>query len=291
MPTDKKTCFIIMPITTPETLLDRYDNDEDHFIHVLEHLHMPAVEAAGYEPIPPNAQGSDLIHAEIIKNLESADMVLCDISTLNPNVFFELGIRTSLNKPVCYVKDEHTKKIPFDTGILNHKEYHSTIRPWDLKVDLPMIMEHLKVSYERSKDENSLWRHFGIRAGAKPYERATGTEGKIDDLLFQMQALHERIGNIERGTDQGNNDIPHIEIIHQAENMFPDGAKLITAGYAPNTKDKQILYSGVIPNDVKERIRRRIYAKYGINLKLIQEKDYDKAIDIIQRTGKNNKLA
>lgn len=84
-----------MPITTPPELLAIYANDRDHFPHVLKHLFAPAIEKAQYEVIPPAAKGSDLIHAEIIKHLETADLVLCDMSTLNPNVFFELGIRTA----------------------------------------------------------------------------------------------------------------------------------------------------------------------------------------------------
>ncbi|MFC1984259.1 hypothetical protein ACFLVO_04550, partial [Chloroflexota bacterium] len=93
---------------------------------------IPAVEKAGYTPVPPQAKGADLIHAEIIKNLESANIVLCDMSSLSANVFFELGIRTALNKPVCIVKDELTPKVPFDTAILNYYEYKCALDPWEL---------------------------------------------------------------------------------------------------------------------------------------------------------------
>ena len=34
-------CFIVMPITTPETLVPSYGNDREHFLHVLEHLFVP----------------------------------------------------------------------------------------------------------------------------------------------------------------------------------------------------------------------------------------------------------
>lgn len=89
-----KNCFIIMPVSVPESLIETC-NDPDHFTHVFQYLFKPALEKTGYEVIPPAATGADIIHASIIKNLEEADLVLCDISTLNPNVFFELGIRTS----------------------------------------------------------------------------------------------------------------------------------------------------------------------------------------------------
>jgi hypothetical protein len=80
--------FIIMPVTTPEALVPVYGKDSDHFTHVLEHLFVPALKRADCDAIRPIAQGADVIHAEIIKSLESADLVLCDISSLNPDVFF-----------------------------------------------------------------------------------------------------------------------------------------------------------------------------------------------------------
>ena len=82
---EEKTCFIIMPITTPPSMLDAYGGDPDHFLHVLDCLFVPAVEKAEYTPVRPIAEGADNIPAEIISNLESATLVLCDMSCLNPN--------------------------------------------------------------------------------------------------------------------------------------------------------------------------------------------------------------
>jgi hypothetical protein len=93
-----------MPITTPTAYAEKL-GDPDHFAHVLAHLFTPALQAAGLTVIPPSANGSEMIRAEIIRNLEQADFVLCDLSDLNPNVLFELGIRTSLDRPVMLVRD------------------------------------------------------------------------------------------------------------------------------------------------------------------------------------------
>ena len=108
-----RTCFVAMPITTPDAYAEKL-GDPDHFKHVLAHLFTPALEAAGLKVIPPSTTGAQMIHAEIIKNLEQADFVLCDLSDLNPNVFFELGIRTSLDRPVMHVRDNLTSRIPFE---------------------------------------------------------------------------------------------------------------------------------------------------------------------------------
>ena len=124
---EEKTCFIIMPISVPEEAVDTYRDGTAHFTNVLDCLFVPGVEGAGFTAIPPQAEGAEVIQADIIRNLETADLVLCDMSSLNPNVFFEFGIRTSLNKPVCVVKDDLTQRVPFDTGIINHHEYRSSL--------------------------------------------------------------------------------------------------------------------------------------------------------------------
>lgn len=193
---EDKECFIIMPITTPETMIGKYRDREDHFRHVLDCLFKPAIDKAGYIPIAPIAEGSDLIHAEIIKNLETADIILCDMSSLNPNVFFEFGIRTSLNKPVCIVKDELTISVPFDPGILNHHEYKSSLEPWELETEIKKLSDHLAKSSERSKGVNTLWKYFGFKSEAEPYKVAEGPDSKLDYLAMQMDSLQEKIDQI-----------------------------------------------------------------------------------------------
>lgn len=150
-----------MPITTPPEAAELY-GDDAHFEHVLDHLFVPALDKAGYDPIKPTAQGADLIQAEIVKNLEDADLVLCDISLLNPNVFFELGIRTALDRSVSLVRDEQTRRIPFDTGILNFHTYQSGLNPWELEREIDGLAEHVQASAERADGRNALWRYFGL---------------------------------------------------------------------------------------------------------------------------------
>ena len=82
------TCFVIMPITTPPDQVSMYGSDHDHFLHLIEHLFQPAIELAGYQMISPVIANSEVIQGEIIRNLEQSDLVLCDISGWNANVFF-----------------------------------------------------------------------------------------------------------------------------------------------------------------------------------------------------------
>lgn len=190
-------CFIIMPITTPELFVPHYSGDKQHFHHVLEHLFIPALEKNKFNPIPPIAEGSDVIHAEIIKNLEKADLVLCDASCLNPNVFYELGIRTALDKPVCIVKDEITQKIPFDTTIINHHTYESSLDVWALEKQINDLAEHIKKSVQRSAGKNTLWKYFGLSTRATLPQGNESKDDKIELLTLQVEGLIRKMDEVK----------------------------------------------------------------------------------------------
>ena len=186
-------CFIIMPISTPESALAQYGDDKDHFKHVLDHLFVPAVKEAEMNPIPPIGKGADIIPAEIIKHLETADLVLCDMSTLNANVFFELGIRTAVNKPVALVRDEATPNVPFDTLIINHYTYSSTLAAWTLDNEVQQLKEHVKECAERADVGKTLWRYFSLSSPAAPLPGEPGLKGKMDFLSSQIEALRQEL--------------------------------------------------------------------------------------------------
>lgn len=174
-----------MPITTPVSYNQTYNNDKDHFANVLKHLFTPAIDKAGFETISPKSTGSDLIHADIITNLSNSDLVLCDMSILNPNVFFEFGIRCALDKPVALVIDDKTEKIPFDTGIINCYTYNSA-PIWKVDEEIEYLSKHIKESFEKSKNNNALWKHFGIKqTGAFSPESATADD-KLDYIIQKL---------------------------------------------------------------------------------------------------------
>lgn len=114
---EKKTCFVIMPISDPSGY------EEGHFLKVYQDVFSPAIEAAGYIPHRVDEDSkSGLIQTKIIQNLLEAPMAICDLSTRNPNVLFELGIRQAFNKPVVIIQQEGTERI-FDVGCISCIDY------------------------------------------------------------------------------------------------------------------------------------------------------------------------
>ncbi len=195
----KPTCFIAMPVSTRTQEAELY-GDNDHWLHVMESLFVKAIETAGFEAIRPVAQGAHLIHGMIIKHLSQADLVLCDLSSHNPNVFFELGVRTSLNLPIALVCDEHTD-LPFDTSGINTQTYNSALRGWEIEAEQGRLSAHLSKSASSCAGANPLWRQFGLSIRAQePDTKESPLEAKLDLLADRMMLLQHRVeeGQFER---------------------------------------------------------------------------------------------
>jgi hypothetical protein len=149
----------------------------------------PAVEEAGFTPKYPKAEGSEVIHARIVRNLESMDMVLCDLSSLNPNVLFELGVRTAVNKPACLVHDMLTA-LPFDTGIVNTHTYNPKLYGWDMKEEISRMAGHIRSSAETSANTNPLWKFFGLTTTASMAAAdASSSDEKLDFILSEIASI------------------------------------------------------------------------------------------------------
>ena len=167
-----KRCFIAVPITThPDQAADY--GDEQHWQHVMEHLFIPAIEKAGFVAVTPKSAGTSMIHDDIVKNLGNCEMVLCDYSGLNANVFFELGVRVSLDKPMTLVHDEKTR-IPFDLGGASAESYDSDcLSPWALPPQIEKLAAHIQDAERTCAGRNPLWKQYGLGIRA---QEASSTE-------------------------------------------------------------------------------------------------------------------
>ncbi|KQQ65717.1 hypothetical protein [Microbacterium sp. Leaf320] len=237
----KPRCFIAMPITTRADDVGRFDGDSDHWIHVMETIFVPAVEKAGYEAIRPVTQGSHMIHGEIIKHLSTADMVLCDLSTHNPNVFFELGVRTSLNKPVALVRDEHTT-LPFDTSGLNTHEYDSSLRGWSVGEQVSKLAAHLRASEASCAGTNPLWRHFGLTiTAAQPDPEGSITDAKLQLIQEDLSSLKRVIATAAIRSSAVANAPAVVQFL--AEGLAPFiGAPLLSYSFYKDGFDISLFY-------------------------------------------------
>ena len=119
---EKEQCFVIMPISDPEGY------ESGHFKYVYDDIFKPAIEEAGFEPKRADDDGSSsMIQVNIIKDIIESPMAICDLSTRNPNVLFELGIRQAFDLPVVLVQEEGTPRI-FDISTINTIDYRKSLK-------------------------------------------------------------------------------------------------------------------------------------------------------------------
>jgi gamma-glutamylcyclotransferase (GGCT)/AIG2-like uncharacterized protein YtfP len=108
METAEKTCLLICPIGVEGSDV-RELSDE-----LLGEVFRPTAEACGYtleraDEIAVPGQ----ISQQILDRLVHADLVIADLTHLNPNVFYELAVRHATGKPVVQLLGGDTK-LPFD---------------------------------------------------------------------------------------------------------------------------------------------------------------------------------
>lgn len=107
----KKTCFVIMPFGSSSPELKKT------FDGVYKGIIVPAIQEAGYEPIREDISATPgSIPKSIVKKLAESEMVVADLTGINPNVFYELGIRHVLSKSGTVLIINKGEVIPFDNA-------------------------------------------------------------------------------------------------------------------------------------------------------------------------------
>jgi len=147
-PTDKKKCGIIMPIAShPEY-------SKEHWKEVLNIL-VEAISETEFEArLVSDDVAIGLIHERIVNNIYNDDIVVCDVSSKNPNVMFELGLRLAFDKPTIIIKDENTG-YSFDTGVIEHLNYPSSLR-FNKIIDFKKeLISKINATYKKSQSEKN----------------------------------------------------------------------------------------------------------------------------------------
>ncbi len=146
----KKKCFVIIGFGKKSS----YANGKVRVLDLdetFETLIKPVFESLDiecYRAIDKNVNGS--IDRLMLQEIKNADFVLADISTLNANVLWELGVRHAL-KPchtIMICEKEQMASIPFD---INHFIVHKYVHTEDgiPNKEVPRFKAHLKDIIEK----------------------------------------------------------------------------------------------------------------------------------------------
>lgn len=134
------TCFVIMPIS------DQSNYETGHFTNIYNDIIKPACLNAGFEPFRADeTRQCNLIQEDILRQLLDAPMAICDLSSQNPNVLFELGIRQAFDLPVTIIKDAQTESI-FDISAFRYYQYDESMSYRSVLRDIEELTSCIKAT-------------------------------------------------------------------------------------------------------------------------------------------------
>lgn len=182
-----KSCFVVGPIG---------DDDSDDRIHadwLLEDIiepvfgeHFRDFDVRRADKISNPGQ----ITSQVITALLEADLVIADLTTLNPNAFYEIGIRHTIQKPIIHMHLEG-QRIPFDIAPFRSIKF-SRRRPSDIRAARGMLLAAVT---EAIKPEHEIDNPVTFSRGKVDFEQtATPKERIIEEQLYSMT---RRLGALE----------------------------------------------------------------------------------------------
>jgi hypothetical protein len=262
-------CGIIMPISKSDTL-----HPASHWCEVLA-VFEEAIRAAGMEPKPVWIAGdSNIIQAKILKNLFENDIVLCDISTLNPNVMLEFGMRLTTRKPTVVVAETGTKP-PFDTNMLHTEFYNPSLKHAAVKEFIAALTLELRdtLASVEAKSYHSFLETFTFER-VEPAVVSVTADKAIDAKLDSVLAEVSRISHHVRFID--------TQIVRRSIANMPEGdPPSATQGSVPLNALARIASDPRPGMDVGVRVHHQ---KFGNGF--IAEKDGNKLEVDFDRVGR-----
>src|SRR6202453_4846366 len=114
------TCFVIMPFGEKHDSLNRKIN----FDFLYRSVFFPAVEQAGLFAIRADEeQGAGFIHKLMYERILLSEYAIADLTLLNANVYYELGIRHAARPETTVLTLAQGCPLPFDVGPLRALPY------------------------------------------------------------------------------------------------------------------------------------------------------------------------
>lgn len=256
--TTNKTCFVIMPIA------DTVGYEHGHFMRVYRHLIKPACERAGFTPIrADDVSSSNMIVVDILKKIVESDIAICDLSSRNPNVLYELGLRQAFNKKTIIIKDKETSS-PFDVSGFRYTEYDQVLRIDNVQNEIISISKALKDTFETKDDINSIVQLLKI----KPAEVGEITNLNVNEtyMLNVLNGLNNKLDTLAKEKTTDIEDIPIFEL----EGKYRSLGDLLNVYSAESISNKKLL----IFNYKKEKLGSFRGIDYSISAVMFDSKIY-----------------
>lgn len=198
---DKKKVFVIMPF-------------QEEFFEVYEMLKMKFSEKFEFSNAGDETNQQNILK-DIIQPIFESDVVIADLTGLNANVMYELGLAHSFNKKTIVITKDDLSRLPFDLKQYRAKDYDTNFVKFEklldyLEINLTGAIEDT-VSYSNPvKDFLSLEKIDDITwFSDKPSIKLEDDSDKgfldfLADIESNTLALTDTIDEMNSGMDEMN---------------------------------------------------------------------------------------
>ncbi len=181
-PKKKPICGLVMPIS------DIDGCTAEHWARVRGIIEESL--ASDFEvQMVSDAPDSGVIQSDIVQNLATNPVVVCDVSGRNPNVMVELGLRLAIGMPVVIIKDDKTPRV-FDVDPLRYVPYRRDLR-YDAISDFKReLKDRVRGSIRRAEEDpkySAFMDAFGPIKVARVDRLEAGVWELISDRLVRIE--------------------------------------------------------------------------------------------------------
>ena len=121
MAAEHPLCFVLMPFGIKK---DPVTSAEINFDFIYQQAIRPAIGAAEMEPIRADEERiGGIIHKPMFERLLLCDFAIADLTTGNPNVYYELGVRHAARPMTTLAIFAEYQNLPFDLNLLRALPY------------------------------------------------------------------------------------------------------------------------------------------------------------------------
>jgi hypothetical protein len=187
--TNKETCGIIMPISGTDTY------SSEHWVDVKILLEEVISDAGFIANLVSDADEIGIIHNRIVSNIYSNPIIICDVSSKNPNVMFELGLRLAFDKATIIIKDDITN-YNFDTAPIEHLTYPRDLRYSTINKFKTKLKDKLISTYKASQkqDYSTFLKNF---VQYKPKLEVQEISSQ-DFIVKQLETISKQVSDLSR---------------------------------------------------------------------------------------------